>query len=121
MTLRRRGCRLARLADGAVVVKMGNTHVLATACSARTAGEGSDFLPLSVEYREKLMAVGRIPQTFNRREGAPKEREILVARAVDRPLRPLFPKGYFYETQVRPPSGPWPPTPPLHHLSAGTH
>jgi polyribonucleotide nucleotidyltransferase len=67
------------------------------------------------------MAVGRIPQTFNRREGAPKEREILVARAVDRPLRPLFPKGYFYETQVRPPSGPWPPTPPLHHLSAGTH
>jgi polyribonucleotide nucleotidyltransferase len=92
---------LARLADGAAVVKMGDTHVLATACSARTAEEGKDFLPLAVEYREKLMAVGRIPQTFNRREGAPKEREVLVARAVDRPLRPLFPKGYFYETQVQ--------------------
>eukprot|EP00238_Polyblepharides_amylifera_P010829 CAMPEP_0196587260 /NCGR_PEP_ID=MMETSP1081-20130531/56948_1 /TAXON_ID=36882 /ORGANISM="Pyramimonas amylifera, Strain CCMP720" /LENGTH=755 /DNA_ID=CAMNT_0041909393 /DNA_START=110 /DNA_END=2378 /DNA_ORIENTATION=+ len=92
--------KLARLASGAAVVKMDNTHVMATAVSQFYLDEDSTSIPLQVEYRERLWAVGRIPNTFNRREGGPKEREVLIGRAIDRALRPLFHPGYFYETQV---------------------
>jgi polyribonucleotide nucleotidyltransferase len=92
--------KLARLADGAVTVRSGETIVLVAAVSATTVKEGQDFFPLTVDYREKAAAVGKFPGGYFKREGRPTEKEILTARMTDRPLRPLFPKGYFYDTQI---------------------
>ncbi|MCS7063058.1 MAG: polyribonucleotide nucleotidyltransferase [Methylacidiphilales bacterium] len=92
--------KLAKLADGAVTVSYAETMVLVTAVSATTIKEGQDFFPLTVEYREKAAAVGRFPGGYFKREGRPSEKEILTCRMTDRPLRPLFPKGYLYETQI---------------------
>ncbi len=92
--------RLAKQADGAVVVKMGNTMLLATVVSSKTANEGVDFLPLTVEYREKYSAIGKFPGGFFKREARPSEHEILVSRLVDRALRPLFPDDFHAETQM---------------------
>jgi len=92
--------RLARQADGAVVVRQGNTMLLATVVSAKKASENIDFLPLSVDYQEKYAATGRFPGGFFKREARPSEYEILISRLVDRALRPLFPKDYRAETQV---------------------
>lgn len=92
--------RLARQADGAVVVKMGDTMLLATAVSAREAKEDVDFMPLTVDYQEKFAAVGRIPGSFHKREAKLSDYEVLVSRIVDRALRPLFPENYHADTQV---------------------
>src|SRR5256886_1316092 len=92
--------KIAKLADGAVVVSCGDTMVLAAAVSATTVKEGQDFFPLTVDYREKAAAVGKFPGGYFKREGRPSEKETLTSRMADRPLRPLFPKGYFYDTQV---------------------
>jgi polyribonucleotide nucleotidyltransferase len=92
--------KLAKQADGAVTVRLGETIVIVTAVSSTTVKDGQDFFPLTVDYREKAAAVGRFPGSYFRREGRPTEKEILTARMIDRPLRPLFPKGYFYDTQV---------------------
>lgn len=92
--------RLARQADGAVVVRQGNTMLLATVVSNKEAKEDVDFLPLTVEYQEKYAATGRFPGGFFKREARPSEYEILIARLVDRALRPLFPDDYHAETQV---------------------
>lgn len=92
--------KLAKLADGAVTVTCGETIVLVTAVSATTIKDGQDFFPLTVEYREKAAAVGRFPGGYFKREGRPSEKEILTCRMTDRPLRPLFPKGYLYDTQI---------------------
>ncbi|HCN29046.1 MAG TPA: polyribonucleotide nucleotidyltransferase, partial [Verrucomicrobiales bacterium] len=92
--------KLAKLADGAVTVRLGETIVIVTAVSATKIKEGLDFFPLSVEYKEKASAAGKFPGGYFKREGRPTEKEILTCRMTDRPLRPLFPKGYFYETQV---------------------
>ncbi len=90
---------LAKLAGGAVTVRSGDSVVLATACGAKPR-EGVDFFPLSVDYEERLYAAGRIPGSFQRREGRPSDQAILICRLVDRPLRPLFPKGMRNEVQV---------------------
>ena len=92
--------KLAKLADGAVTVRCGDTIVIVTAVSATSIKEGQDFFPLTVEYKEKAAAVGKFPGGYFKREGRPTEKEILTARMTDRPLRPLFPKGYLYDTQV---------------------
>ncbi|MFP5378308.1 MAG: polyribonucleotide nucleotidyltransferase [Vicinamibacteria bacterium] len=92
--------RLAKQADGAVVVRQGDTMVLVTACHASSAREGIDFLPLTVDYRENTYASGRIPGGFFKREGKPTEKEVLTCRLIDRPIRPLFPAGWTYETQI---------------------
>jgi len=92
--------KLARQADGAVMVKCGNTMVLATVVSAKEAKPGQDFFPLSVDYQEKFAASGRIPGSFQRRETRLTDPEILVSRLVDRAIRPLFPEGYLNETQI---------------------
>ena len=92
--------KVAKQADGACVVRQGDTVVLATACAAPDPKEGIDFLPLTVDYRENTYAAGRIPGGFFKREGRPTEKEILTSRLIDRPLRPLFPKGWGNETQV---------------------
>ena len=92
--------KLANLADGSVTVRYGDTIVVVTAVSSTTLREGADFLPLTVEYRERAAAVGRFPSGYLKREGRPSEKEILTCRMTDRPLRPLFPRGYFYETQI---------------------
>ena len=92
--------KLAKQADGSVVVRMGNTMLLATVCSNKEAKENVDFMPLSVEYQEKYGAVGRFPGGFFKREARPSTYEILIARLVDRALRPLFPEDYHAETQV---------------------
>ena len=92
--------KIAKLADGAVIVRSGETIVLVTAVSATSIKEGQDFLPLTVDYREKAAAVGKFPGGYFKREGRPSEKEILTARMTDRPLRPLFPKNYFYDTQI---------------------
>ena len=92
--------KIAKLADGAVIVSCGDTMVLASAVSATTIKEGQDFFPLTVDYREKAAAVGKIPGGYFKREGRPSEKETLTSRMIDRPLRPLFPQGYFYDTQV---------------------
>ena len=92
--------KLAKQADGSVVLRMGDTMILATVVAAREAREGVDFLPLTVDYKEKFAADGRIPGGFFRREARPSEREILVMRIVDRALRPLFPDDYHAEVQV---------------------
>ncbi len=92
--------KLAKLADGAVTVRCGETIILVTAVSATKIKDGQDWFPLSVEYREKAAAVGKIPGGYFKREGRPTEKEVLTARMTDRPLRPLFPKGYLYDTQI---------------------
>jgi polyribonucleotide nucleotidyltransferase len=92
--------RLAKQADGAVVVRYGDTVVLVTAVASKTPREGVDFLPLTVDYRENTYAAGKIPGGFFRREGRPNEKEVLTSRVIDRPLRPLFPSTWRYETQV---------------------
>ncbi len=92
--------KLAKQADGSVVLRMGDTMILATVVAAKEAKEGVDFLPLTVDYKEKFAADGRIPGSFFRRESRPSEREILVMRIVDRALRPLFPDDYHAEVQL---------------------
>ena len=92
--------KVAKQADGAVVVRYGDTMILVTAVSARTAKEGLDFFPLTVEYRESTYSAGRIPGNYFRREGRPNEKEVLTCRMIDRPVRPLFPEGYRFETQI---------------------
>ncbi len=92
--------KLAKQADGAVEVRMGNTMLLATVCSAQEAGEGVDFMPLTVEYKEKYASIGRYPGGFQKREGRASDYEILTSRLVDRVLRPLFPEDYHADTFV---------------------
>ena len=92
--------KLAKQADGAVVVRFGDTVVLVTACHSGSPREGIDFLPLTVDYREYTYASGRIPGGFFKREGKPSEKEVLTSRMTDRPIRPLFPAGWRHETQV---------------------
>ncbi|NUM53889.1 MAG: polyribonucleotide nucleotidyltransferase [Candidatus Hydrogenedentes bacterium] len=92
--------KIAKQAHGAVMVTCGETMVLSAICVASDVKEGQDFFPLTVDYREKSFAAGRIPGNFFRREGRPSEREVLVCRLTDRPLRPLFPKGFYNEVQV---------------------
>jgi polyribonucleotide nucleotidyltransferase len=92
--------RLAKQADGAAVVRLGDTIVLVTACRAANPREGIDFLPLTVDYREYTYASGRIPGGFFKREGKPTEKEVLTSRLIDRPIRPLFTPGWRHETQV---------------------
>jgi polyribonucleotide nucleotidyltransferase len=91
---------IARQADGAVVVRYGDTMMFVSATSKKEPREDRPFLPLIVDYRENTYAAGKIPGGFFKREGRPSEREILIARLIDRPIRPLFPEGYFCETQV---------------------
>ncbi|MBL0076415.1 MAG: polyribonucleotide nucleotidyltransferase [Rhodocyclaceae bacterium] len=91
---------IARQAGGAVIVNMGDTVVLATVVAARSAKAGQDFFPLTVDYQEKSYAAGRIPGGFFKREGRPSEKEILTCRLIDRPIRPLFPEGFYNEVQV---------------------
>ena len=93
--------KLAKQADGAVTVRMGNTVLLATVCAAKDANPGVDFMPLQVEYKEKFSAFGRFPGGFTKREGKASDYEILTARLVDRALRPLFPDDYHAETFVQ--------------------
>src|SRR5438128_23146 len=92
--------KIARQADGAVLATYGETSVLCTAVAARTQKPGQDFFPLTVNYQEKTFAAGRIPGGYFKREGRPSEKETLVSRMIDRPIRPLFPDGYRNETQV---------------------
>ena len=91
---------VAKQADGAVVVRYGGTMVLAACVAAKTAKEAQDFFPLTVEYRERAYAGGRIPGGYFKREGAPVKKEILTSRLIDRPIRPLFPRGFKNEVQV---------------------
>src|SRR6186997_3115145 len=92
--------KLAKQADGAVVVKSGDTMVLATAVGRMEGREGADFFPLTVDVEERMYAAGKIPGGFFKREGRPTERAILTARMIDRPIRPLWPKGYKNEVHV---------------------
>jgi polyribonucleotide nucleotidyltransferase len=92
--------KVAKQAGGSVLVRSGDSVVLVTACSTREPKPGASFLPLTVDYREYTYAAGRFPGGFIKREGRPTEREILVARLIDRPIRPLFPEGYSCETQI---------------------
>ena len=92
--------RIAKQADGAIWATYGDTVILATAVASQTAKPGVDFLPLTVDYQEKTYAAGKIPGGYFKREGRPSEREVLTSRLIDRPLRPLFPEGYYFETQV---------------------
>ncbi|MEM9080923.1 MAG: polyribonucleotide nucleotidyltransferase [Verrucomicrobiota bacterium] len=92
--------KLAKLADGAVTVQCGETVILVTAVSQSKVKEGQSWFPLSVEYKEKASAAGLFPGGYFKREGRPTEKEILTCRMTDRPLRPLFPKGYLYDTQI---------------------
>ncbi len=90
---------MARQADGAVLVRMGDTVILATAVVSKKIGQ-TDFFPLTINYQERMYAAGRIPGGFLKREGRPSDKETLIARLIDRPLRPLFPEGFYNETQV---------------------
>ncbi len=92
--------KVAKQADGSVIISYGETMLLVTAVSAHSAKEGLDFFPLTVEYRESTYAAGRIPGNYFRREGRPNEKETLTCRLIDRPVRPLFPDGYRFETQI---------------------
>jgi polyribonucleotide nucleotidyltransferase len=92
--------KLAKQADGSVIVRLGDTMVIVTACHAANPRVGIDFLPLTVDYREYTYASGRIPGGFFKREGKPAEKEVLTSRLIDRPIRPLFPNGWHYETQI---------------------
>src|ERR1043165_7547329 len=93
--------KLAKLADGAVSVRYGDTVILVTAVCETTIKDGRDFFPLTVEYRERAAAVGKFPGGYFKREGRPTEKEILTCRMTDRPIRPLFPKGWYNEVQVQ--------------------
>src|SRR5437763_6281649 len=99
-TLRFETGKLAEQAGGSVIVRYGDSVVLVTACRAASAREGIDFLPLTVDYKEYTYASGRIPGGFFKREGKPTEKEVLTSRCIDRPIRPLFPSGWRYETQI---------------------
>jgi len=92
--------RMAKQADGAVLVRSGDAVVLVSACAAANPREGIDFLPLTVDYKENTYASGRIPGGFFKREGKPTEKEVLTSRLIDRPIRPLFPSGWRHETQI---------------------
>src|SRR5690606_847614 len=92
--------KLAKQADGSVMIRMGDCMILATACAKQDAMPGVDFMPLTVDYQEKYAAAGRFPGGFFKREARPSEYEILISRLVDRALRPMFPDGYRAETQV---------------------
>src|SRR6476646_5626115 len=92
--------RLAKQADGAVVVRLGDSMVLVTACHSSSPREGIDFLPLTVDYREYTYASGRIPGGFFKREGKATEKETLTSRLIDRPIRPLFPEEFRNELQI---------------------
>lgn len=92
--------KMAKQADGSVLVSYGDTRVLVTACCAANPKPGADFFPLTVEFAEKFYAAGKVPGSFMRREGAPTMEATLSARQIDRPIRPLFPEGFFYDTQV---------------------
>ena len=91
---------IAKQADGSCTVRLGDSMVLATACMAKGEAQPRGFLPLTVDYREYSSAAGRIPGGFFKREGRPSEKETITCRLIDRPLRPLFPDGYFNETQI---------------------
>ena len=91
---------VARQATGAVLVNMEDTVVLATVVGDKHAESGKDFLPLTVDYQERTYAAGKIPGGFFKREGRPSEKEVLTSRLIDRPIRPLFPDGYYNEVQV---------------------
>jgi len=93
--------KIAKQADGSVTVQLGDTIVLVAACGSSKPRPGLDFFPLTVDYREKAAAAGRFPGGFFKREGRPSEKEILTCRVTDRPIRPLFPKGYFNEVQIQ--------------------
>src|SRR5207248_728734 len=93
--------KIAKLPDGSVVVSCGETMVMASAVSATTIKEGQDFFSLTVDYREKAAAAGKFPGGYFKREGRPTEKEILTSRLIDRPIRPLFPKGLYNEVQVQ--------------------
>src|SRR6476660_5891332 len=92
--------KLAKQADGSVIVRFGDSVVLVTACRNSSPREGIDFLPLTVDYKEYTYASGRIPGGFFKREGKPSEKEVLTSRVIDRPIRPLFPSGWKHETQI---------------------
>src|SRR5205809_751182 len=92
--------KIAKQADGAVTVQLGETIVIVAAVGAAKAKEGQDFFPLTVDYREKAAAAGKFPGGYFKREGRPTEREILTSRLIDRPIRPLFPEGFLTEVQV---------------------
>ena len=89
--------KLAKQADGAVMLSMGGTMLLATVCAAQDAVPGTDFMPLQCDYRERYSAAGRFPGGFTKREGRPSDYEILTSRLVDRALRPMFPSNYHAE------------------------
>src|SRR5947209_4870894 len=93
--------KMAKQADGAVTVQMGETIVIVATVAATKAKEGQDFFPLTVDYREKAAAAGKFPGGYFKREGRPTEKEILTSRLIDRPIRPLFPKGWYNEVQVQ--------------------
>ncbi|MCL4790096.1 MAG: polyribonucleotide nucleotidyltransferase, partial [Verrucomicrobia bacterium] len=93
--------KLAKQADGAVTVQLGETIVIVAAVAATKAREGQEFFPLTVDYREKAAAAGNFPGVYFKREGRPTEKEILTCRLTDRPIRPLFPKGWYNEVQVQ--------------------
>jgi polyribonucleotide nucleotidyltransferase len=99
-TLRLETGRVARQADGSIWASYGDTVVLATAVASQVAKPGIDFLPLTVDYQEKSFAAGKIPGGYFKREARPSEKAVLTSRLIDRPLRPLFPEGYYFETQV---------------------
>jgi polyribonucleotide nucleotidyltransferase len=99
-TLRLETGKLAKQAGGSVIVRYGDSVVLVTACRSGSPREGIDFLPLTVDYREYTYASGRIPGGFFKREGKPAEKEVLTSRVIDRPIRPLFPSGWRYESQI---------------------
>src|SRR5215207_3207287 len=92
--------KVAQQANGSVVARFGDTVILATATASVAPREGIDFFPLTIDYEERLYAIGKIPGSFFRREGRPTTEAILAARLTDRPLRPLFPKGFRYDVQV---------------------
>src|ERR1019366_3728710 len=93
--------KLAKQADGSVTVQLGETIVLVAAVAATNAKPGQEFFPLTVEYREKAAAAGKFPGGYFKREGRPTDKEILTCRLVDRPIRPLFPNGWYKEVQVQ--------------------
>src|SRR5437764_12491965 len=92
--------KMAKQANGSVVVRSGDSVVLVTACSNEEPKPGASFFPLTVDYREYTYAAGKIPGGFIKREGRPSEKEILTSRLIDRPIRPLFPEGYSNETKI---------------------
>ena len=93
--------KIAKQADGAVIVQLGETILIVAAVAATKAKPGQEFFPLTVDYRERAASAGKFPGGYFKREGRPTEKEILTMRLTDRPIRPLFPKGYYCEVQVQ--------------------